>query len=183
MDVFLEHPIDDLQTRCNATLPDGLEILECAQVEDSVPKLSADIKAARYQVAVDQSNLAPGRNPQWDDFVEKAGVAIDADSPVGRTPLGAIENDIRSRFQHKDADESEPSLLDIQIIEKDGELRIEYLSTMCQGKSLFPEMLGRYVGDSLGLETPMQVVRKALYVERAGAYHSPIAKGVVQNIL
>jgi hypothetical protein len=44
-------------------------------------------------------------------------------------------------------------------------------------------MLEEYVGDSLGMEVPMRVVRKALLVERDGALHSPISKGGVRNLL
>ena len=69
------------------------------------------------------------------------------------------------------------------ISEKDGEMRIQYVSTMDQGKSLFPDMLEEYIGDSPGMEVPMRVVRTALFVERDGAHHSPISKGVVQNLL
>ena len=49
--------------------------------------------------------------------------------------------------------------------------------------SLFPEMLEEYIGDSLGMEVPLKVVRTALLVERDGAHHSPISKGVVHNQL
>lgn len=185
MDVLLERGIDDLDTRCNATLPGGLKIVGCAQVEDSVPKLSADIKAARYEVTVDESNLANGRNTRWERFVRRAGATRNEASD--KRPFGELEDELRCRFQSagsgEDRDTPEPSLLEVRITEQAGSLRIEYLSTMHQGKSLFPEILERYFGDSLGMEVPMQVMRKALLVERHGAYHSPISKGVVQNLL
>jgi hypothetical protein len=166
MDVLLEPPLDDLVTRCNATLPDGLEILACARVEGSVPKLSADIRVARYEVAIDSSALGPGRNPTWDSFLKRVGDSGQSKNGAAREALRALEEEIRKRFQpsavNEERDARQPSLIDIQIFEQGGELRIAYLSTMKQGKSLFPEMLERYVGDSLGLETPMHVVRKAL---------------------
>jgi radical SAM-linked protein len=185
MDVQLEQAIVDLDTRCNNKLPGGLKIVGFARVGNSVPKLSADIKAARYEVTVDKSNLQEGRKPNWDSFRRKAGAA---EPDEGREGLcRALEDELRRRFDSESADDNggarEPSLLDIKISEKDGELRIDYLSTMEQGRSLFPEMLEEYIGDSLGMEVPMKVVRTALLVERDGVYHSPISKGVVQNLL
>ena len=53
MDVFLETPIDDAVSRCNTHLPDGFRVIETARVSESVPKLSADVKAARYGVVLD----------------------------------------------------------------------------------------------------------------------------------
>jgi len=180
MDLLLERQIDDLDSRCNKTLPDGLSIVEWAQVDDDVPKLSADIRAARYVVAVDECNLRTGENPEWDDFKRGAGAGSTITVDTGL--LQALKDELCEQFGTESAN-ADPSLLDINITTKDGELRIEYLSTMKQGKSLFPEMLEQYIGESLGMNVPMHVVRKALLVERDGALHSPISKGVVQNLL
>jgi hypothetical protein len=183
MDVQLEQAIEDLDIRCNSKLPEGLKIVGCANVGVSVPKLSADIKAARYEVTV-KDGVQEGRNPTWDSFRRKAGATAPERGPEGL--CRGLEDELRRRFDSESTDDNggarEPSLLDIKITEKDGELRIDYLSTMEQGRSLFPEMLEEYIGDSLGMEIPMKVVRTALLVERDGAYHSPISKGVVQNL-
>jgi len=181
MDVQLEQPIGELDVRLNRRLPDGLEVVASAAVGDSVPKLSTDIRAARYRVTVDRSNLQEGINPSWDHFGRRA-IAANAAGPC---PV--LEEELRSRFDPGPAGDNggdrAPFLLDIHITEKDGDLRIEYLSTMEQGKSLFPEMLYEYIGDSSGMEIPVKVVRTALLVERGGVHYSPISKGVVQNLL
>jgi hypothetical protein len=182
LDVQLEQVTDDLDSRLNSRLPDGLKIVGCSSLGDSVPKLSTDIKAASYEVTVDKSNLQEGRNPNWDSFRRKAGAAA-AEGPEGLCRV--LEDELRRRFDSESVDDNgnAPLLLDINISEKDGEMRIQYLSTMEQGKSLFPDMLDGYLGDSPGMDVPMKVVRTALLVERDGAHHSPISKGVVQNLL
>ena len=188
LDVMLEHPISDLDSRCNAKLSEGLEILACARVEKSVPKLSADIQAARYEVAVDEGSLIDGCNPQWDNFIQTAsGVGETVEG--WRSLISALESDIRVHYQREDVENSEeceggePSLLEIEVSRDGGSLRIAYLCTMWQGKGLFPEFLERYIADSQELETPVRVVRTGLYVKRGGVYHSPISEGVVQNSL
>lgn len=182
LDVLLERPVDDLTMRCNTALPEGLEILEMAQAETSVPKLSADVMAARYQVTVDAANLAPEGSPQWADFVRRA----QANGHAGKWPLAELEDDLRRRFPSGAASVdggAGPSLLEINVDEQGDGLRIEYLSTMHQGKGIFPDVLEPYFGDPDGMTVPFQVVRKALFVARRGAFLSPINKGVVQNLL
>ena len=175
MDVLLERHLDDLADRCNATLPEGLRIVECAPVDETVPKLSADIAAARYEVTVDGCNFEDGGPMTWRQFVgQPAEAGAQTDLP------GRLEDSLRSQFGQR-SDDGSPRLLEINITQQDGGLRIDYLSTMVQGKSLFAEMLEPYMGESLRMDVPLQVVRKELLVERQGSYHSPISKGVVQN--
>lgn len=186
MDALVEREIPDLHTRCNANLPEGLEVVEYAEVCGSVPKLSADVRAARYEIALDATSL--GRSTGWIQFVEESGgranrAGVEADRPL----LDVLERGIRGRFAGaRDGRRggTEPALLEIEVYGQEGEIRIEYLSTMHQGKSLFPEdILEPFIGDPRSLETPMRVARKALYVERNGAFHLPISRGVVQKFI
>lgn len=175
MDVLLERRLDDLADRCNATLPEGLKLVECAPTAEAVPKLSADITAARYEVTVDGSNFEGGGPPSWRKFVaQPAPAGVQSDLP------GRLESALRSQYG-QGRDDGSPKLLEINIGQHNGGLQIDYLSTMVQGKSLFADMLEPYMGDSLGMDVPLTVVRKELLVERQGSYHSPISKGVVQN--
>jgi hypothetical protein len=188
MDVELERHAPDLVARSNANLPDGLEILEAVELTGSTPKLSADIGAARYEVIVDPATLQPGRNASWDRFVTT--VADTTSAPAG-TPaldervLSALASDINTRYGPGDdtgEPHDEPRLLDVKLSStKDGDLCLEYLSTMHQGKSIFPEqILEPVMGAALEQDVPWSVVRTGLYVRRHGACHSPTDKGAVQ---
>lgn len=175
MDIWLERPIDDLGARCNGALPEGLSVVESCQVSDAVPKLSSDVVAARYAVTIDTECL--GRR-------QTGAVVTEPPDSEGTWDSQSIEDDLRKRFPvHDQNHDSEPSLIDIRITAGDAGLQVDYLSTMHQGKSVFPEMLEPYIDDTVGADAPVQVARTALFVERAGSYHSPISKGVVQNLL
>lgn len=187
MDLLLERPAGDLIARTNERLPEGLEVTACVELADSVPKLSADITAARYTVVIANEDFGSGARAAGSSGAEDTG------SPVGgerhEDALHAIEDDLLDRFGRRTGtngggrDPLEPSLLDIKVSEKDGEVMIEYLSTMHQGKSLLPDMLECYLRGASTSDVPLKVVRTAMYVEREGDYHAPISKGVVQDSL
>ena len=62
-----------------------------------------------------------------------------------------------------------------------GEIRIEYLTTMNNGRSLAPDVVVEVVlGEEGALETPLRVTRRAMYVRRAGVLVPPIHHEVVQ---
>jgi hypothetical protein len=182
LDILLERPLDDLGARCNPGLPDGLRMLEWEPVSEPVPKLSADVTAARYEVALDTVHLT--ERPQWTEFMARSS-AGDRSASVGSAD--ALEQDLRARLPREttaaNGEKPEPSLLDIHVGEHGDELRIEYVSTMHHGRSIFPDVLEPYFGNPRTDGIPMRIVRKELFVERNGALLSPINKGVVQNRL
>lgn len=186
MDVLLERPFSDFGTSCNAGLPEGLRIVETTEVETSVPKLSADVKAARYTVFLDHRNSVAGISQ-----TARTGAARKPGGPVIGTAGGdpvrrpELEAAIRKHILNEgrageQADHSE--LLELNIIEGTGGIEIEYMSSMNQGKSIFPEaLLEPLCGDTGALEIPLKIVRKGLYVERDGSFISPVSKGAVQG--
>jgi hypothetical protein len=180
MDVILDVPQPDLAAACNPHLPEGLRIVACATLEDSVPKISADVCAARYAMIIDDANFEPGRNPVWDAVVAAAVKTVS-------TPAAVIDAAIRERagFPSPDRDAAPgegPFLLEFGVSVGDGVCRVEYVSTMVGGKSVFPEdLLTRVIGDPIAIEVPVRVARTDLFVKRNGEYLSPIDRGVVQK--
>ncbi|MCZ6766711.1 MAG: TIGR03936 family radical SAM-associated protein [bacterium] len=180
MDVQLSEPVNDFGARCNPSLPGGLRIKRTVEVSDGVPKLTADVSAARYELRIHKSSLAAGKNSRWDSFLRES---TSDDAPMSELMRSAIEQlDV---WQVGTSDGGHPvSLIELDVYEQDGEIRIDYLSSMRGGKSIFPEdLLEPYVGDPNDLETPVRTKRKALYVKRGGDLCSPINKGVVQTAL
>lgn len=176
MDVMLEEAVADLPARCNGCLPEGLEIVESVEVGSTAPKLSSDVSAARYEVYIDPANLDSGRNSLWNGFLDDAGLA--GVSPLDPRVLSALCAHVQAGEEKR---AEEPRIQDIQISEKEGCMCVQYLSTMQQGKSVFPEqILEPLMGSMLEQEVPWRVVRMNLYVRRDGAYHSPTSKGVVR---
>lgn len=199
MDMLLDVPTPDLTARCNAHLPEGLRILETAALRESVPRLSADVAAAGYELYLagadvfDKRGAGDGPPPS----VPSAGDS-DADADPGSLVLQGLESRIRERFTadglndspHTDVKAVSPTILEIRVrrggraggSKVSKEITIEYTSTMYGGKSLFPEdILYPFLGDPNGYGTPMRVVRKSLYVRRAGDYLSPISRAVVEK--
>jgi hypothetical protein len=192
MDLLVERPVQDLETSCSAALPDGLRVLDSASLADGVPKLSADVEAARYEVAADEADLFDEKNKTWTQFLSQAREKEPAAGQSRKALMKALESDCRSRFaegrregasiEKPKGGAAAPSLLDITLYDKDGEIHLEYLSTMHGGKSLFPEdLLMPYFGDPAAFDRPVKVTRTALYVKRGRDYLSPISKGVVQR--
>jgi hypothetical protein len=177
MDLVLERTISDLPERCNQRLPEGLEILESVEVAEGTPKLSTDVTAARYEVIVDPANFSIEHNPVWADFARRA--ELDSLPVSDDRVIAALRSDIETRFAA--ATDDEPELVDIKLFSKEVNLWIEYLSTMTQGKSLFPEQIMEPIlGPALDQEIPWRVVRKELLVARDGVYQPPTSHGVVQ---
>lgn len=184
MDVLLERPVLDFGAACNAGLPEGLRIVETADVEPSVPKLSNDVKAARYAVFVDRRNPVAAI-PGAEGTAAARGSGGPTNSAVGPTRRPELEAMIREHVLNEDRDgehADDPELLELEIIEGTGGIEIDYMSSMHQGRSIFPEaLLEPLCGDPGGLEIPIKVVRQGLYVERDGSYISPVSKGAVQG--
>jgi len=196
MDIRLEAPTDDLSGRCNSRLPDGLRILETGVVRDAVPKIAADVGAARYEIVLDRADVFE-RRPDLDELLAAAPFEETEDgggSPGSDRLLSRLETAIRNRFSSPDisrpasgrAEPPEPVALDVRCAAADatqgGPVRIEYLSTMHGGKSLFPEdILTPFLGDPVDYRVPVRVARQALYVERGGAYVSPMSRAAMET--
>jgi len=179
MDIQLSEPVSSFGDLCNSSLPGGLRIKQAAEVCEGVPKLAADVSAARYELRIQKDSLATGKNSRWDSFLRESN---SENAPIAELLRSAIEQlDV---WRDETSDGRHPvSLIDLNIYEQEGEVRIEYLSTMQGGKSIFPEdLLEPYMGDPGELETPVRTMRKALYVTRGGDLCSPISKGVVQKV-
>ena len=194
MDIFLETHVDDPAPRFNAYLPDGLRVMETAPVSESVPKLSADVKAARYGVVLDAAV-----RPEVKTFFEER--VSDGNGAGGNQPLAnGLESALRRRFNLEGTDkglraESQvaplPVVQDVSVWEDaerrepvDPGLHIEYTSTMDGGKNVSPEELVTPVlGDVARLSIPMRVTRTGLFVKRRGDYFSPIDSAVVEKQL
>lgn len=197
MDVLLDAPADDLADRCNLRLPDGLRILETGVVRDGVPKLGADVGAARYEVVADRADVFD-RRPDREQ--PPAGARFEKPDGGESGPidperlLSHLETAIKNRFSSPEisrpapdrAEPPYPAIIDARCSEvKDMSgvpVRIEYLSTMHGGKSLFPEdILAPFLGDPDRFGVPVRVTRQALYVERGGAYVSPISRAAMET--
>jgi hypothetical protein len=186
LDVFLSERVPDFEDRCNPGLPEGLHILETAEVDAAVPTLSNDVTAARYGVFVDRRNPARPDDATWKTLVGPgAGRHGNSADDSGAVRLPALEAATRERVLVEGGDAGKtrrPRLLELEIFEKTDGIELEYMSTMHQGQSVFPEALvGPMWGDPQALEYPIKAVRRALYVERNGSFVSPVSKGAVQT--
>jgi hypothetical protein len=197
MDVLLDATADDLADRCNVRLPEGLRILETGVVRDGVPKLAADVGAARYEVLVDRGDFFDGRPDRDQPSLKARFEGPDGCESGSMDPgrlLSFLETAIKDRFSSPETprpapDRAEPPLpavIDARCAEAKGAsgvpVRIEYLSTMHGGKSLFPEdILAPFLGDPDRFEVPVRVTRQALYVERGGAYVSPMSRAAMET--
>jgi hypothetical protein len=197
MDILLDAPADDLAERCNLRLPEGLRILETGVVRDGVPKLAADVGAARYEVLVDRVDFLDGRRDREQSQLAARFEESDGGENGQIDPprlLSFLETAIKNRFSSPEisrpapgrAEPPLPAVIDARCEEAKGmsgvPVRIEYLSTMHGGKSLFPEdILAPFVGDPDRFEVPVRVTRQALYVERGGAYVSPMSRAAMET--
>ena len=197
MDVLLDAPADDLADRCNLRLPDGLRILETGAVREAVPKLAADVSAARYEIVVDRTDVFDRRpdfeRPLLDDSFEKPAGGKSG-SPDPEYLLARLETAINERFSSAEiarsaaerAESPLPVVLDVRCAEAEGlpgvPARIEYLSTMHGGRSLFPEdILTPFLGDPVHYRVPVRVARTSLHVEREGSYVSPMSRAAMET--
>ena len=182
MDMQLEEPTLDLPQRCNPCLPDGLEILDTAVLDDAVPKLSTDVVAARYEAVIDPVDLDPERNQTWRALLEQA----DATTADTNGRLQVIEHAVREHFavgspQSDRGEQETPRLIEVEVCPTNNdEIQIKYLSEMNNGRSVAPVAVAAVVlGEEADLETPLRVTRTALYVRRDGALVPPISSEVV----
>jgi hypothetical protein len=188
IDVYMEREVADLETRCNPNLPKGIEIIDTAPVGADTPKLSKDVRAARYEVIMD-APLLPGDTPRGVERFPAESVDPGGTRASKRSlPIESLESELAGRFaaggrdRSQRPDELAPALLETRVREDGGKVRIEYLSTMREGKSVFPEDLLATVLECPGTsDKSVRVVRTALYVQRHGEYLSPISKGVVHK--
>ncbi len=188
LDIELERYVAGVAEALNRALPDGLRIVQAVPVDKGVPKLSADVCAARYAVGVDA-----------DTFWRGCGESIGFPHPRSETSrrgaerhskseaLKKLEAGIWHRFSAEAIDPSraseEPSLRELTVLEEDGSVILEYVCTMPSGRSLLPnDLLSPFLGDPAEFGIPFKVVRKALYVKRNEALLSPTSKGVVQRL-
>ena len=64
----------------------------------------------------------------------------------------------------------------------DAEIRIEYLSAMSEGRSLFPEdLLGGVLADPMELPVPLRLLRLEMHVQRDGELVSPISARAISR--
>lgn len=187
LDASLEEATTTLADRCRAQLPEGLEIVETAVVDPSVPKLSTDVCAAAYRVYIDGENYDEKDLLIWNEVFENVAHTPDG-TGFGHAHATAVEKAIRRTTPCKTAagptdGVASVGLLELTVSEKDGDLCIEYLSTMREGKSLFPEeILQPLVGDPSQLPVPPRVVRRDLFAGRDGDLVSPIESRVVNPL-
>ncbi len=185
MDIYLEENLSGIGERMNRTLPEGLRILKAVPVDEGVPKLTADIRTARYAVEVAKDEVARRCKIKMESMsLQNGALTESAEFRSGNGFLRALEEAMRERFGagvERDVS-GEPVLLELTTLEDGEHVIFEYLCTMPSGKSLRPEdLLSPFMGRLEELTIPPKVVRKALYVERKSAYLSPIDKGVVQR--
>jgi len=156
MDVELDETVDGFASRCNRYLPQGLEVVDVAEVGAGVPKLASDMAAARMAVDVSRSDAA--------------------------TVSEAFEDQVLGAFGgHRD---DAPRVLDVAMTTENDQVTIEYTTTMLGGRIVAPnDVAAATVGDPESFRVPLQVTRKAQYVLRDGEYVSPISKGVLRNTL
>jgi hypothetical protein len=197
MDVFLDVPADDLSLRCNRYLPDGLRILEAAAVGVTVPKLAADVTAARYDVLLDDHDVFDCPQGMRKPLLEKVAEHTPAGDPSWKARvLKGLTATVRERFSGESAPSEDrdaegpggatPVILEVECDKVENgaatPVRVQFLSTMHGGKSLFPEdILTPLLGEPSGYATPMSVVRMSLYVERGGRYISPMSRAALEN--
>ncbi len=196
VDVILDTPAEDVPDRCNAVLPEGIRVLDTGRVEESVRKLAADVEAARYEVRVDAADLFGSSS--GGAGVPNFEVSDGSGEPHARIVVRSFDDFARAfgeRFPaaggkhdaQPDAAPDTPTMLESSIDkpsgpESDAVIRIEYVSTMHGGKSLFPEnILAPFAGDPGSFETPVHVVRSSLYVKRANALVSPISRAALES--
>ena len=194
LDVLLDAPVSGLAARCNAHLPEGLRIVESAEVSASVPKLAADVTGARYEIYLSERDAyepGPDAPVAW---LEKLSRERWTDGTMRRRRvLDALAAELMARFGAAGPSGSNggrgeprpPVVLEVRAAETAGatdtQVMIEYLSTMHGGKSLFPEdILTPILGEPANYATPIRVVRGALYVERGGRYVSPSSREALE---
>jgi hypothetical protein len=197
MDVVLDAPAEELAERCNLRLPEGLRILDTGAVLEGVPKLAADVGAARYEVLLDRADVLD-RRPDEDQPPPGGLLPRPDDGESGPIDperlLSHLETAIKNRFSSPEisrpapgrAEPPLPAVIDARCSEARGmpgvPVRIEYLSTMHGGKSLFPEdILAPFLGDPDFFGVPVRVARQALFVERGGAYVSPMSRAAMET--
>jgi radical SAM-linked protein len=196
MDVLLEVPADDLSLRCNRYLPEGLQILETAAADVSVPKLAADVTGARYDIHLDETDVFECPRGVQKTLLEKVAEKTPVNGPSWKTRiLEELAAAVGERFsvertssEVRDAGgpAGTPVILEVQCerLEDDTAtpVRVQFFSTMHGGRSLFPEdILTPLLGEPTGYVTPIRVVRTSLYVERGGRYISPMSRAALEN--
>ncbi len=200
LDVMLDTPADDLVGRCTDILPDGLRVLETGSVDEPVRKLAADVEAARYEIRVNAADLFGPSSGGTDVVSEQPKFEVSEESaePPARTVVRSLE-DFTSAFGERFPDTGRkesaepvqppdpPAMLESSIVTENGHesdtvIRIEYVSTMHGGKSLFPEdILTPFAGDPGSFETPVHVVRSSLFVRRGNALVSPMSREALES--
>jgi hypothetical protein len=210
LDVYLETAVDDPVPTLNANLPDGVRVVETAPVVESVPKLSADVKAARFGLVFDDAV-----REEIDGCLDER--PSDGNGGGDRSTADTLESALRSRLGlgvtdtaqgagQQTAPEAGPQTVlpvvtgvsvkdsaargtgeatnttDTNDVSFESGIYIEYTSTMDGGRTVPPEELVTPVlGNPDRLSIPMRVIRTGLFVERRGEYLSPIDRAVVEK--
>lgn len=166
VDLQLENAVDGFEPRCNAVLPDGLEILKSRSLADGTPKLAADICAATYTVRIGKEDAARTQ-AQMERVLERTEKFKVSIAGANNEPEG--EN---------------PKVTSVGVDESGPDIRIEYTSSMLDGRVVAPDDVVRVIaGDPDGFETPIRVTRKRQFVLRGGSLVSPIGSEVTQGQL
>ncbi len=195
MDILFETPAGDIAARCNRCLPDGLKVSEVAGVGASIPKLAADVCGAAYVIHLDGVDVFERRADLRQPLLESvAGESTNGGSSRRDRILQALAAAAKGRYSAEGSGSErvsdrpivQPSILEIRAskseLESGTEISIEYLSTMHGGKSVFPEeILTPLLGDPEEYRTPVQVLRKFLYVERGGKLVSPMSRAALET--
>ncbi len=183
MDIFLEENLTGIGVRMNPFLPEGLEVLQAVAVDEGVPKLAGDIRSACYTVEVAKDEVLRRREKIAARFsLEERAQAKRSDLYTDKGLVQALEKAIRECFAQRPSSSGEPALLDLAGLETDDSYIFDYCCTMLSCKSLAPDdLLAPVLGGLNEFEIPPRVARKAMYVERNGAFLSPINEGVVHQ--
>jgi hypothetical protein len=161
MDIHLEEPVDAFAERCNAYLPEGLRVMESAEVADGVPKLARDIDTANYTVRVHKDSAS--------------GFRMDAQT---RT-LAELQTLFAGA---KNADGKLPKIDGVTIQPAGDDICIEYTSEMISGRIVKPhDVVAAAIGDPDKFPVPIAVARTAQYVTRDGERFSPLSRDIIQG--
>jgi radical SAM-linked protein len=162
MDLHMDESCDAFSDRINALLPEGLRVIECAEIGDGTPKLSNDISAADYEVCVHK------------DDVSRIKESLSNAEEVIKTQFIGVD----------DTDGASPRLIGVSIRDAGENLCIEYTSTMLSGRVVKPQdVVLAAVGDPETFRVPIRVSRRAQFVARSRGYLAPLNGRVIQGTI
>ncbi len=192
IDVEVTAPPGPLAGRLGEALPEGLRVTGVALMPPRAPKLAVDIRAADYDVEIDDAPapLARALEVHLRERVEReaaapAGVAGAVPAgEAGEAAGGAGARAGRGRGASPGdgvGGGDAPRLLAARVEDRAGTLTITYTTTMHSGRTVAPpDVLRPVVDDPDALARPIRVTRRAQYVLRRGRFVSPISREAIR---